>query len=52
MSGWYLSYVYDPVRDGSDLVSIIIDGLPRQARRLSATSAVRAYGLHGNRIVG
>jgi len=25
LSGWYLSYVYDPVRDGSDLVSIIID---------------------------
>ncbi|KWX66973.1 carotenoid oxygenase family protein [Mycobacterium sp. NAZ190054] len=51
-SGWYLGYVYDPDRDGSDLV--ILDasdfsGAP--VARIKLPQRV-PYGFHGNWIVG
>jgi carotenoid cleavage dioxygenase-like enzyme len=52
LSGWYLSYVYDPVRDGSDLV--IIDASAFQGKPVARVQLPRRvpYGFHGNWIVG
>jgi carotenoid cleavage dioxygenase-like enzyme len=38
LSGWYLSYTYDPVRDGSDLAIIDASNFPQRV----------PYGFHGN----
>ncbi len=48
LSGWYLSYVYDPVRDGSDLV--IINASDFQGRPVARVQLPRRvpYGFHGN----
>ena len=51
-NGWYLAYVYDPVRNGSDLV--ILDasdfsGTPVATIRLPQRVP---YGFHGNWISG
>jgi carotenoid cleavage dioxygenase-like enzyme len=45
LSGWYLSYVYDPVRDGSDL--IIIDAADFQGKPVARVQLPRRvpYGL-------
>ena len=52
LSGWYLSYVYDPVRDGSDLV--IIDASDFQGKPVARVQLPRRvpYGFHGNWIAG
>jgi carotenoid cleavage dioxygenase len=47
-SGWYIAYVYDPVRDGSDLV--IIDASDfggKPVARIKLPQRV-PYGFHGN----
>jgi carotenoid cleavage dioxygenase len=48
LSGWYLSYVYDPVRNGSDLV--IIDASDFQGKPVARVQLPRRvpYGFHGN----
>jgi carotenoid cleavage dioxygenase-like enzyme len=48
LSGWYLSYVHDPVRDGSDLV--IIDASNFQRKPVARVQLPRRvpYGFHGN----
>jgi carotenoid cleavage dioxygenase len=48
LSGWYLSYVYDPVREGSDLV--IIDASDFQGKPVARVQLPRRvpYGFHGN----
>jgi carotenoid cleavage dioxygenase len=48
LSGWYLSNVYDPVRDGSDLV--IIDASDFQGKPVARVQLPRRvpYGFHGN----
>jgi len=48
LSGWYLSYIYDPVRDGSDLV--IIDASDFRAKPVARVQLPRRvpYGFHGN----
>jgi|SRR5215469_3225278 len=48
LSGWYLSYVYDPVRDGSDLV--IIDASDFQGKPVARVQLPQRvpYGFHGN----
>ncbi|WP_041783479.1 carotenoid oxygenase family protein [Mycolicibacterium chubuense] len=51
-SGWYLAYVYDPVRDGSDLV--IIDASEFSAPPVARIALPQRvpYGFHGNWIAG
>ena len=48
LAGWYLTYVYDPVRDGSDLV--IIDASDFEAKRVARVQLPRRvpHGFHGN----
>jgi carotenoid cleavage dioxygenase-like enzyme len=47
-SGWYLGYVYDPVRDGSDLVVIdASDFAAPPVARIKLPQRV-PYGFHGN----
>lgn len=52
LSGWYLSYVYDPIRDGSDLV--IIDASDFQGKPVARVQLPQRvpYGFHGNWIAG
>lgn len=52
LSGWYLSYVYDPVRDGTDLV--IIDASDFQGKPVARVQLPRRvpYGFRGNWIAG
>ncbi len=51
-SGWYLGYVYDPARDGSDLVIIDASDFAAQpVARIKLPHRV-PYGLHGNWIAG
>lgn len=47
-SGWYLSYVYDPVRDGSDLV--ILDASDFAAAPVATIALPQRvpFGFHGN----
>jgi len=48
LAGWYLTYAYDPVRDGSDLVIIDasdFDGTPVARVRLPRRVP---HGFHGN----
>jgi carotenoid cleavage dioxygenase len=47
-SGWYIGYVYDPVRDGSDLV--IIDAADFSAPPVARVELPQRvpYGFHGN----
>jgi carotenoid cleavage dioxygenase len=48
LSGWYIAYVYDPARDGSDLVILdasAFDGAP--VARIHLPQRV-PYGFHGN----
>jgi carotenoid cleavage dioxygenase-like enzyme len=51
-SGWYLGYVYDPARDGSDLV--IIDASNFAAPPVAKIQLPQRvpYGFHGNWIAG
>jgi carotenoid cleavage dioxygenase len=51
-SGWYLGYVYDPARDGSDLV--IIDAADFTAPPVAKIELPQRvpYGFHGNWIAG
>ena len=48
LSGWYLSYVYDPVRGGSDLV--IIDASDFQGKPVARVQLPHRvpYGFHGS----
>lgn len=47
-NGWYLGYVYDPVRDGSDLVILdAADFSGAQVARIQLPQRV-PYGFHGN----
>lgn len=47
-SGWYLGYVYDPARDGSDLVILdASDFAGDPVARIKLPSRV-PYGFHGN----
>ena len=51
-SGWYLGYVYDPTRDGSDLVIIdAADFASPPVARIQLPQRV-PYGFHGNWIAG
>jgi len=52
LSGWYLSYVYDPVRDRSNLV--IIDATDFQGKPVASVQLPQRvpYGFHGNWIAG
>ena len=51
-SGWYLGYVYDPARDGSDLVIIdAADFAAQPVARIKLPQRV-PHGFHGNWIVG
>lgn len=51
-SGWYLGYVYDPARDGSDLVVIdASDFAGPPVARIALPQRV-PYGFHGNWIAG
>ena len=51
-SGWYLGYVYDPARDGSDLVIIdASDFAGKPVARINLPQRV-PYGFHGNWIAG
>lgn len=51
-SGWYLGYVYDPARDGSDLVIIdASDFAAPPVARITLPQRV-PYGFHGNWISG
>jgi hypothetical protein len=52
LSGWYLSYVYDPVRDGSDLV--VIDASDFRGKPVARVQLPQRvpYGFHGNWIAG
>jgi carotenoid cleavage dioxygenase-like enzyme len=48
LAGWYLSYVYDPVRDGSDLVIIdASDFTGKPVARVHLPQRV-PHGFHGN----
>jgi carotenoid cleavage dioxygenase len=51
-NGWYLGYVYDPARDGSDLV--IIDASDFTGKPVARIKLPRRvpYGFHGNWIAG
>ena len=47
-SGWYIGYVYDPARDGSDLVIIdASDFAGKPVARIKLPQRV-PYGFHGN----
>ena len=47
-SGWYIGYVYDPARDGSDLVIIdASDFAGKPVARIKLPDRV-PYGFHGN----
>jgi carotenoid cleavage dioxygenase-like enzyme len=48
LAGWYLTYVYDPVRDGSDLV--IIDASDFEAKPVARVQLPQRvpHGFHGN----
>ena len=47
-SGWYIAYVYDPARDGSDLVILdAADFAARPVARIKLPHRV-PYGFHGN----
>ena len=47
-SGWYLAYVYDPARNGSDLVIIdASDFTGPPVARIALPQRV-PYGFHGN----
>jgi carotenoid cleavage dioxygenase len=48
LAGWYLTYVYDPARDGSDLV--IIDAADFQGEPVARVRLPRRvpHGFHGN----
>jgi carotenoid cleavage dioxygenase-like enzyme len=51
-SGWYLGYVYDPARDGSDLVIIDASDFAGQpVARIKLPHRV-PFGFHGNWIAG
>lgn len=51
-SGWYIGYVYDPARDGSDLVIIdASDFAAEPVARIKLPQRV-PYGFHGNWIAG
>jgi carotenoid cleavage dioxygenase-like enzyme len=51
-SGWYIGYVYDPVRDGSDLVIIDASDFAAQpVARINLPQRV-PFGFHGNWIAG
>ena len=51
-SGWYLGYVYDPARDGSDLVIIdASDFSGDPVARIKLPQRV-PHGFHGNWITG
>lgn len=52
LAGWYLTYVYDSVRDGSDLV--IIDASDFRGKPVARVQLPRRvpYGFHGNWIAG
>ncbi len=51
-NGWYLGYVYDPARDGSDLVIIdASDFSGKPVARIKLPQRV-PYGFHGNWIAG
>ena len=51
-NGWYLGYVYDPARDGSDLVIIdASDFAGSPVARIKLPHRV-PYGFHGNWIAG
>jgi carotenoid cleavage dioxygenase len=47
-NGWYLAYIYDPARDGSDLV--ILDASDFSGREVARIKLPRRvpYGFHGN----
>jgi carotenoid cleavage dioxygenase len=47
-SGWYIGYVYDPTRDGSDLV--IVDASDFSAQPVARIKLPHRvpYGFHGN----
>ena len=47
-NGWYVAYVYDPARDGSDLVILDASDFARQpVARIQLPQRV-PYGFHGN----
>ena len=51
-SGWYIGYVYDPARDGSDLVIIDASDFAAQpVARIKLPQRV-PHGFHGNWIAG
>jgi carotenoid cleavage dioxygenase len=51
-SGWYIGYVYDQVRDGSDLVIIDASDFAAQpVARIKLPHRV-PFGFHGNWIAG
>ncbi len=51
-NGWYLGYVYDPGRDGSDLVILdAVDFTAPPVARIQLPQRV-PYGFHGNWIAG
>jgi carotenoid cleavage dioxygenase-like enzyme len=51
-NGWYIGYVYDPARDGSDLVIIDASDFAAQpVARIKLPHRV-PYGFHGNWITG
>ena len=51
-NGWYLGYVYDPARDGSDLVILdASDFAGKPVARIKLPHRV-PYGFHGNWIAG
>jgi carotenoid cleavage dioxygenase-like enzyme len=51
-SGWYIGYVYDPARDGSDLVIIDASDFAAQpVARIKLPQRV-PFGFHGNWIAG
>ena len=47
-SGWYLSYVYDPVRDGSDLVILDASNFGGPPVATIALPRRVPFGFHGN----
>jgi carotenoid cleavage dioxygenase-like enzyme len=51
-NGYYLAYVYDPARDGSDLV--ILDAADFAAAPIATIALPQRvpYGFHGNWIAG
>jgi carotenoid cleavage dioxygenase len=51
-SGWYIGYVYDPVRDGSDLVIIDASDFAAQPVARIKLSQRVPFGFHGNWIAG